>query len=468
MKRLVSQAALSLFLGSLLIFAFDVNAKADCYQQVSRSIDTQTLLTSHNANSMWIEPSVVELNPNEVQLGYKFNITFWANSSLETKGWQMWLTYAKAHINATRAGYTAGGKSEFFQNISTFQISPTYREWNETHNLLAYGEAWVSGSYRSPGYGSLCWIEFEVITFPPEGESVEIPLDIEWAYDLYEPPRTYLYYSDGTYRPLNAHNSRVSVVPSIPIPPAINVLSPENITYTSSLIPLTLTISETTSWIGYCLDNESNVTITGNTTLTGLTTGVHSIVIYANDTFNNMGASAKIQFTVLFVHDIAIINIIVPRLVIPQDCIIMINVTIQNQGDTLETFNVTLIANQTTITSLDNIVLQNGVSTSICFFWNTTGFNNGNYNLSAYATVVLGEADIDDNVYIAGFISINWPYDVTDDNYCGIDDIVSVAEHFGTNAEGQNWNQIYDINCDDYVGIDDIVTIAEHFGEAES
>ncbi len=59
-----------------------------------------------------------------------------------------------------------------------------------------------------------------------------------------------------------------------------------------------------------------------------------------------------------------------------------------------------------------------------------------------------------------------WNYDVTGDGYCGIDDIVVVAEHFSTYPGHPNWNPIYDINADNYVGIDDIVLVAEHFGES--
>ena len=30
-----------------------------------------------------------------------------------------------------------------------------------------------------------------------------------------------------------------------------------------------------------------------------------------------------------------------------------------------------------------------------------------------------------------------------------------------------NWNPIYDLTCDNYVGIDDIVEIADHFGQTD-
>ncbi|MGD2072377.1 MAG: NosD domain-containing protein, partial [Candidatus Thorarchaeota archaeon] len=58
------------------------------------------------------------------------------------------------------------------------------------------------------------------------------------------------------------------------------------------------------------------------------------------------------------------------------------------------------------------------------------------------------------------------PWDVTGDGYVGIDDIVSVAEHFGESPGHPDWDPVYDVNDDDYVGIDDIVEVAEHFGES--
>jgi parallel beta-helix repeat protein len=80
--------------------------------------------------------------------------------------------------------------------------------------------------------------------------------------------------------------------------PYITILSPQNKTYITSSIPLTFTVNEPTSWIGYSLDGQANVTISGNTTLTSLSYGQHSITVYANDTSGNMGASNKVFLTV--------------------------------------------------------------------------------------------------------------------------------------------------------------------------
>ena len=80
-------------------------------------------------------------------------------------------------------------------------------------------------------------------------------------------------------------------------PPIISGLSVENKTYNQLDLPLDFTVNEPASWMGYSLDNEANVTLTGNTTLT-LKEGIHSITVYANDIAGNMATSETIYFTI--------------------------------------------------------------------------------------------------------------------------------------------------------------------------
>ena len=86
--------------------------------------------------------------------------------------------------------------------------------------------------------------------------------------------------------------------PQIEVPPSISVLSPGNTTYAASDIALTFTVNETASWMAYSLDGQGNVTIAGNVTLTGLFDGSHSVTVFANDTYGNMGSSEPVYFTV--------------------------------------------------------------------------------------------------------------------------------------------------------------------------
>lgn len=82
-------------------------------------------------------------------------------------------------------------------------------------------------------------------------------------------------------------------------PPTIHILSPENKTfYSENNVSLTITVDKPTDWMGYSLNGQTNVTISGNTTLTSLVDGLYYVVVYANDTAGNMGASDTIWFWV--------------------------------------------------------------------------------------------------------------------------------------------------------------------------
>jgi hypothetical protein len=78
-------------------------------------------------------------------------------------------------------------------------------------------------------------------------------------------------------------------------PIKITLISPQDTTYSTNSVPLTFITNRPPSWIGYSLDNNPNVTITGNTTLT-LAEGAHNIIIYAKDSLGT--TSSKVYFTV--------------------------------------------------------------------------------------------------------------------------------------------------------------------------
>ena len=48
--------------------------------------------------------------------------------------------------------------------------------------------------------------------------------------------------------------------------------------------------------MGYSLDGQDNVTLTGNSTISELPNGLHNVTVYARDTFGNEGASETITF----------------------------------------------------------------------------------------------------------------------------------------------------------------------------
>jgi parallel beta-helix repeat protein len=82
------------------------------------------------------------------------------------------------------------------------------------------------------------------------------------------------------------------------LPPVISIVSPENETSLAVNIALNFTINEITSHITYSLNGEENITVSGNTTLTGLANGNYNLTVYAWDAVGNVGSSQTIDFVV--------------------------------------------------------------------------------------------------------------------------------------------------------------------------
>jgi parallel beta-helix repeat protein len=92
--------------------------------------------------------------------------------------------------------------------------------------------------------------------------------------------------------------SDISVYLQKTTPPKITLLSPVNQMFNESSISVIFTVDKQVNWIGYSLDGQGNITITGNSTITELTNGLHNITISAKDTFGNEGASETLFFSV--------------------------------------------------------------------------------------------------------------------------------------------------------------------------
>lgn len=95
-----------------------------------------------------------------------------------------------------------------------------------------------------------------------------------------------------------ATNERYTPIGYGSVAPAVVLVSPENQNYTAENVSLTFTVNKPVSWLGYSLDGQENVTITGNATLSGLAGGLHNVTVYAKDGFENTGASETVTFSV--------------------------------------------------------------------------------------------------------------------------------------------------------------------------
>ena len=279
-------------------------------------------------------------------------------------------------------------------------------------------------------------------------------------------------YPGGDYLPLVDVN-----------PPTISMFSPQNITYCNSSVALSFAVDDISpvSWMGCSLDDQANVTINGNTTLTWLSDGSHGMIVYANDTAGNMGSSVVVYFTVdTTFHDVAVLDVASLKTVVEQGYTMRFNVTARNHGNYTETFNVTVFANTPMIETRE-VTLTSGNSITLTFTWNTSGSAKGNYTISAIADTVPGETDIANNNFTGGWVVVSMvgdltggtpnPWDFVPDGKVGGADVSVVARCFGSSPQTGpplRWEPNCDINNNGHVDGSDVATVARHFGEADA
>jgi len=165
--------------------------------------------------------------------------------------------------------------------------------------------------------------------------------------------------------------------------------------------------------MGYSLDNEENVTIAGNTTLTNLSEGTHNIIVYANDTSGNMGSSSQVYFTIRIpIHDMAVISVVPSVTEAYQGDLVNIDVTVKNNGTEHETFDVTVYYDGNVIGTKSGVSLNPCLNKTLTFSWDTSSVSPGSYTLKGQATQVPNETNTSNNIKINGKISIQKPLSI--------------------------------------------------------
>jgi hypothetical protein len=113
---------------------------------------------------------------------------------------------------------------------------------------------------------------------------------------LTEGSHTLVAYAEDTFGNMGTSDSVNFVVDTTA--PNVTVVSIENKTYDSANVPLDFAVNESVSRIAYSLDGKENVSIAGNSTLTGLSNGVHNVTVYAWDEAGNVAVSETMAFSV--------------------------------------------------------------------------------------------------------------------------------------------------------------------------
>jgi hypothetical protein len=140
-------------------------------------------------------------------------------------------------------------------------------------------------------------------------------------------------------------------------------------------------VTKSINWSGYSLDNLANVTARESATLTELSEGNHSVVVYANDTFGNMGSSSTVYFSVDTVRPAILV-------LSPENKVYGTNeVQLNFTTDEPVSWLAYALDGENNVTTSKNITLA--------------GLTNGAHNLTVYATDTVGNMGTSDTVHFS-------------------------------------------------------------------
>jgi parallel beta-helix repeat protein len=158
--------------------------------------------------------------------------------------------------------------------------------------------------------------------------------------------------------------------------------------------------------------------------------------------------------------NIAVTNITLSKPIVGQGYNVLVNVTVHNQGDSAETFNIKVYAN-TFFINMTEVTLSGGDSTTITFTWNTTGFAIGNYTINAVA-----ETDFGNNTLSAGkYVCVSIVGDLDCDRDVDLYDAVKLLTHYGAKEGQPEYYPLCDIDGDGDIDLYDAVALLSHYGQ---
>jgi hypothetical protein len=145
--------------------------------------------TDHPSNSIWIDPSVV--NVTDAQVGRTFRVIVWVQNVSNIGAWQVYMEFNDSIVNVTKWIEPATDSHYIFYGKTT-QAVQTPPDASYVNLSPGKGRIQVAAvlqptpPQQQPGNGTgmLCTIEYEVLQVPPKDEQTTCQLDIN-ATDTY-------------------------------------------------------------------------------------------------------------------------------------------------------------------------------------------------------------------------------------------------------------------------------------------
>jgi len=193
--------------------------------------------------------------------------------------------------------------------------------------------------------------------------------------------------------------------------------------------------------------------------------GIYTVNLTITDSEGLTDSTAQtIGVGVALIHDIAITNLPCPANIY-SGTKVNVTVTVENQGDYYETFNITIYYNTTTMGNLTITDLSPKTTTPINFLWDTKGVTTGNYTLSANTTQIPGETDTADNNFTNGVVRVKLLGDTDGDNDVDSSDLFTLAAAYGSKKGQPLYKENCDFDLDGDVDSADLFALAANYGK---
>jgi parallel beta-helix repeat protein len=164
-------------------------------------------------------------------------------------------------------------------------------------------------------------------------------------------------------------------------------------------------------------------------------------------------------------HDIGITLFSMSKTIVGQGYPLPVSVKIVNYGEQLESFNLAIKADSTTIQTMP-VTLTGRNSITISLSCPTSSLAKGSYSISAFATPVSSETDTSDNTSVGGLVSVSIAGDVNADRKVDLKDVYAVGKAYGSRPQDPNWDPNLDINSDGIVDLKDYFVTCKNYGQS--
>jgi len=166
-------------------------------------------------------------------------------------------------------------------------------------------------------------------------------------------------------------------------------------------------------------------------------------------------------------HDIAIVSATASPDELYVGWTVNVSMTVENVGDYVEGFNVTVYRDDDLIEAFSVFDLLIGKSVTLTFSWNTTGLTPcHSYVVRCEADIVPGEINFEDNFRVIDIVKIKMVGDVNGDGRINILDIAAIAIAYGSDVGDSKYWIICDLNRDGTINILDVSFAAKSFGKS--